>query len=126
VLTRDQTVAASGVASARIAPYGGAGTGSFSIVPPDGGVSEGVVVSVSASAERQDPNGNVFLVIEWHDRAGHLLHRDASSPLPADATVWQRLSVTGRAPRNAAYARIDLVASAVTAPVWFDDVSFGR
>jgi hypothetical protein len=40
--------------------------------------------------------------------------------------VWQTLSVTVRAPRNAAYARIDLVADAVTAPVWFDDVSFTR
>ena len=126
VFTDEREVAATGVGSARIAPYGGAGTGSFSIVPPQGGVSEGVVVSVAASAQRSDPNGSVFLVIEWHDRAGHLLHRDASEPLPADATVWQRLDVTGRAPRNAAYARIDLVAHAVTAPVWFDDVSFGR
>jgi hypothetical protein len=31
-----------------------------------------------------------------------------------------------RAPRNAAYARIDLVANAITAPVWFDDVTFSR
>ena len=126
VFTDERKVAASGSASARIAPFGGAGTGSFSIVPPHGGVREGDAVTVEAWAQRADPNGSVFLVIEWHDRRGHLLGRVASVPLPTDATVWQRLIVTGRAPHDAAYARIDLVAHAVTAPVWFDDVSFTR
>jgi hypothetical protein len=125
VFTDDHSVAASGSASARMAPYG-AGSGSFSIVPPDGGVREGVAVQVEASAQRSDPNGRVFLVVEWHDRAGHLLRREASEPLAADATTWSRLSVTAAAPRNAAYARVDLVANAITAPVWFDDVSFSR
>jgi hypothetical protein len=125
VFTDDPSVAAGGSASARMAPYG-AGSGSFSIVPPDGGVREGVDVHVEASAQRSDPNGRVFLVVEWHDRAGHLLRRDASEPLGPDATTWTQLSVTGTAPRHAAYARIDLVANAITAPVWFDDVAFSR
>ena len=126
VLTRDTTTAASGAASARLAPYGGGGTGSFSIVPPDGGVRAGVRVTASAVAERADPNGQVFLVIEWHDSANRLLRRVASDQLAVTATTWTLLSVTGVAPRNAAYARIDLVAQNVAAPVWFDDVSFAR
>jgi hypothetical protein len=126
VFTRDATVAASGVASGRLAPYGGGGTGSFSLVPPDGGVSAGTRVMVTASAQRADPNGQVFLVIEWHDEANRLLRRDASAPLGADATTWATLSVSGIAPRDAAYARIDLVGENITAPVWFDDVSFAR
>jgi hypothetical protein len=126
VFTRDPTVAASGVASARMAPYGGGGTGSFSIVPPDGGVGGGQPITVTASAERADPNGEVFVVLEWHDGANRLLRRDASPLLPADATTWTSLTVSGDAPRDAAYARVDLVARDVTAPVWFDDVSFSR
>ena len=126
VFTRDTTVAASGVASARMAPYGGGGTGSFSIVPPDGGMHGGTRIDVAASAERADPNGQVFLVIEWHDGAGRLLRRDASDALGANATTWAALSVSGVAPRTAAYARVDLVARNVTAPVWFDDVTFTR
>jgi hypothetical protein len=125
VFTDDRSVAASGSASARMAPYG-AGSGSFSIVPPDGGARAGVAVQVDASAQRSDPNGSVFLLVEWHDRAVQLLRRDASEPLAADATTWGRLSVSARAPRNAAYARVDLVANAITAPVWFDDVTFSR
>lgn len=121
VFTDDPSVAAGGSSSARMAPYG-AGSGSFSIVPPDGGVREGVDVHVEASAQRSDPNGRVFLVVEWHDRAGHRLRRDASEPLGPDATTWTQLSVTGTAPRDAAYARVDLVANGITAPVWLDDV----
>jgi hypothetical protein len=126
VFTRDTRVAASGSASARLAPYAGGGTGSFSIVPPDGGLHAGTRVSVTASAQRTDPNGEVFLVLEWHDGANRLLRRDASAPLGFDATTWSFLSVSGVAPRGAAYARVDLVAQSVTAPVWFDDVTFAR
>jgi hypothetical protein len=126
VFTRDTTVAASGLASGRLAPYGGGGTGSFSIVPPDGGLHMGTHVQVTASAQRSDPNGQVFLVIEWRDGANRLLRRDASAPLGPDATTWSTLSVSGVAPPAAAYARIDLVGQNITAPVWFDDVTFTR
>lgn len=126
VVTRDVGVAASGFGSGRIAPYSGGGTGSFSIVPPNGGVRQGTVVTVSASAERAGPIGEVFLVIEWHDGDNHLLKRVASDPLPATTATWTPLAVSAVAPRDAAYARIDLVARNVTAPVWFDDVSFVR
>jgi hypothetical protein len=126
VFTRDAAVAASGSASGRLAPYGGGGAGSFSLVPPDGGVYTGTRVSATASAQRADPNGQVFLVIEWHDGANRLLRRDASAPLGPDATTWTTLSVSGVAPRDAAYARVDLVGEDITAPVWFDDVTFTR
>jgi hypothetical protein len=127
IFTQDRARAAVGTASARITPYGPAGgTGSYSIVPPDGGVVAGERVAVRVSAERSDANGRVFLVIEWHDAANRLLKREASADLPADATSWAPLDVSSVAPRNAAYARIDLVAEKVTAPVWFDDVSFSR
>jgi hypothetical protein len=86
----------------------------------------GTHVQLTASAQRSDPNGRVFLVIEWHDAANRLLRRDASAPLEADATTWATLSVSGVAPSNAAYARIDLVGQDITAPVWFDDVTFTR
>jgi hypothetical protein len=86
----------------------------------------GTHVQVTASAQRADPNGQVFIVIEWRDAENRLLRRDASAPLGADATTWTTLSVSGVAPRDAAYARIDLVGQTITAPVWFDDVTFTR
>jgi hypothetical protein len=73
---------------------------------------------------RSSMTGDVSLVVEWRDATDRLLRRDASPPLPATAGTWQQLAVAARAPRGAAYARLELVARATTGPVWFDSVSF--
>jgi hypothetical protein len=54
-----------------------------------------------------------------------VIDRDASPQLET-AGVWSQLFVSGRAPRNAAYVRIDLVGKRLAAPAWFDDVAFSR
>ena len=76
-------------------------------------------------ARRADPSGSVSVVLEWRDAADRLLARDASPPLTS-VGAWAQLAVTGSAPRNAAYVRIDLVARGIAARVWFDDVVFNR
>jgi|1185.fasta_scaffold01198_2 hypothetical protein len=118
----DHSVAATGAASGEIA---GAGTASYSIVPPNGGVRSGTRISASVFARRAAPGGSVSIVLEWHDRAGRLLGRETSPPLAA-VGAWSQLAASGTAPRKGAYVRIDLVAHGLTAPVWFDDVVFSR
>ena len=121
----DATTAATGSASGRMTPNGIA-SGSFSIVPPDAGVRQGDYASVTAWARRADPAGKVFAVLEWTARSGRVIRRDASVPLPSGFGLWSQLYVSGVAPRNAAYVRIDLVGDGITNAVWFDDVSFVR
>jgi len=118
----DHSVAATGAASGEIA---GTGTASYSTVPPDGGVRHGDRISASVFARRADPSGSVSIVLEWHDRGDRLLARVASPQL-LTVGAWAQLVVSGSAPRNAAYARIDLVAHGITTQVWFDDVAFSR
>jgi hypothetical protein len=120
----DAGVAREGAASARITPDG-IGAGSFAITPPDGGLRGGERVAAHAWARRAAPGGRVLVAIEWVDPSGRILGRATSPPLPA-VTTWRRLRAVGRAPRNAAYLRIALVADAVTRPVWFDAVEFAR
>jgi hypothetical protein len=118
----DRTVAATGAASAELA---GAGTGSYSLVPPNGGVRPGERVSASVWARRADPRSTVVALLEWHNRQGDLLRRD-SSPTLAAVDAWTQLFLAATAPRRAAYVRIVLVAKRALSPVWFDDVAFRR
>lgn len=122
----DATVARSGVASARLTPTAAGATASLSITPPNGAAWAGQHVSVRAWARSSDEQGKAFVVIEWFDRHNYLLRRSSSRPLPPASTAWSRLEVTARAPARAAYLRIELVAQHLTAPVWFDDVSFQK
>lgn len=118
----DRSVAEEGTASGEIA---GAGTASYSIVPPNGGVRRGDAVSVSTWARRSTAAGTVALVLEWHDAADRLLARAESPPL-TQVAAWAQLRLEARAPRRAAYVRIDLVARRIDGNVWFDDVRFVR
>lgn len=120
----DTDVARTGRASARITPVG-TGSGSFSISPPNGGLRGGERVAVGAWARGADTGGRVFTVVEWLDDAGRLVGHAASRASQPGVT-WRRQLVTARAPRRAAYLRVALVARAVTAPVWFDTVTFTR
>ena len=120
----DPAAAKEGRASARLSPEG-TGSGSFSITPPDGGLRGGEHVRAGVWARRTTVAGRVFLVVEWVDSSGRTLGREASAPLPAGG-AWHRLRADGRAPRRAAYLRLALVATRVTAPVWFDAVTFSR
>ena len=125
VFSVDRSVAREGRASARVAPGAAAtGSGSLAITPPNGGLRGGERIKLGVWARRAGPRGRVFAVIEWFDRANRRLGRAASPVLPPAVTDWRRLSVEARAPRRAAYVRIDLVAAGVAAPVWFDAVSF--
>jgi len=123
---QDTTVAAEGHASVRITPRRSSRAASVSIVPPAGAVDAGTHVTVGALARRAAPGGSVFLVIEWMNRAHHVVGRSASKPSAAAVAQWGELRLSASAPRNAVYARIDLVVRGTTSPVWFDRVSFSR
>jgi hypothetical protein len=114
-----------GAASAKVTLHDAAGPASLSVVPPNGAVRFGTAVAVHAWAERAAGAGAAFIVVEWRSDHDRLIAGNASPPLSATG-AWQQLSVTARAPRRAAYVRIDLVVRGTTAPVWFDSVSFRR
>jgi hypothetical protein len=120
----DRTVARAGAASTRLTPLAPDATASVSITPPNGAVRSGERVSVKAWARGE--GGEALVVIEWFDRHNSLLRRSASRPLRPEPGIWRRLAVRGRAPAEAAYVRIDLVARHPAAAVWFDDVSFRK
>lgn len=122
---QDASVANEGKSSVRVVPFGEA-TASVSIVPPDGGADDATHVAVRAWARRAADGGDVFLVLEWCNGAGHVLRRVGSKPLSAPAGEWAELRVRGAAPHRAAFARIELVVRRTTSPVWFDRVSFSR
>jgi hypothetical protein len=93
-------------------------------VPPDALVRPGTRVVAHAWADSSSATGRVFLVVEWRNAKDRLLYRDASPKLLVPAAAWHPLVVASRAPRRAAYARIELIVRGTTDPVWFDDVSF--
>jgi hypothetical protein len=113
-----------GTSSARITLSSPGATASLSVVPPDAVVRPRTQVVARAWAERSSATGRVLLVVEWRNANDRLLRRDASPALSAPAGGWHQLVVASRAPRGAAYARIDLVVRGTADPVWFDDVSF--
>jgi hypothetical protein len=123
---QDTTVAAEGKASVRITPQRVSRAASVSIVPPAGAVDPGTRVTVGALARRAAAGGSVFLVVEWLNRAHHVVGRSASKPLTAAAGQWGEFRLTASAPSSAVYSRIDLVVRGTTSPVWFDRVSFAR
>jgi hypothetical protein len=121
----DVTTKKAGRASARVTPARRNDTASLSITPPDACAPRRRVVA-SAWARRASAGGVVALVVEWLDARNHVVRRDASEPPVAAAGVWSRVRVVARAPRRAAYARIDLVVRGTRTPVWFDGVTFTR
>src|SRR5262249_9636827 len=116
--SQDTTVAAEGEASVRITP------------PPvsraAAAVSGRTHVTLGALARRVAPGGTVFVVVEWMNRAHHVVGRSASKPAAAAVGTWGELRVSSTAPRSAVYGRIDLVVRGTTSPVWFDRGSFSR
>ena len=123
---QDTTVAAEGHASVRITPRHVSRAASVSIVPPAGAVDLGAHATVAVLARRSEAKGSAFVVLEWLNRAHHVVGRSASKPSAAAAGAWGELRLTTTAPRGAAYARIDLVVRGTTSPVWFDRVLFSR
>jgi hypothetical protein len=121
----DTTVAKEGRTSVRVAPRRSNGAESLSIVPANGGVRSRTRIAVHAWAERVTGNGDVSLVVEWVDGRNRVL-RYVSSAALSKTGQWGRLSVAARAPRRAAYVRLDLVVRGTTSSVWFDGVSFRR
>jgi hypothetical protein len=124
MFAEDAEVRRQGMSSARVTLGQADMPASLSIVPPDAAVRPAMQVVARAWADRSAATARAFLVVEWRNANDRLLHRDASLPLLAAAGTWQQLVVASRAPPGAAYARIELVVRATTAPVWFDDVSF--
>jgi hypothetical protein len=117
----DSTVSRSGSASARVTS---AAVASLSITPPNAGCHGRGRVRVSAWARRAELGGSAVLVVEWFGQHNERLRKRRSEPLGGARLVWQRLHVSSRAPRGAAYASIELVVAGAASPVWFDDVSF--
>ena len=123
---QDTSVANEGKSSVRVAPRRAGATASVSIVPPNAGVGEGTRLGARAWARRAADGGDVFLVLEWCNASGRTLGHRGSKPLSAAPGQWGKLRVGGRAPRDAAFPRIELVVRNTTSPVWFDRVSFNR
>jgi hypothetical protein len=119
----DLTVSRSGSMSARVTSTAVA---SLSITPPNAGCHGRGRVRVTAWARRAEPRGSAFLVVEWFGRHNERLRKRRSESLAGQPLVWQRLHVSSRAPRGAAYASIELIVEGAASPVWFDDVSFVR
>jgi hypothetical protein len=121
----DRLVRKEGAASASITPAA-VGSGSLSITPPNGGVRGGERVTLGVWVRKTDAPGRVFAVIEWFDNADRRLARAASAVLTRGSPNWRRVRLAARAPRRAAYLRIDLVGRELASPLWFDEVSFGK
>ena len=89
----DRDLARDGRASGRVTPVG-AGSGSFSITPPDGGLRGGERIAIAVWARRAQPGGRVFAAVAWFDRAGRAIGRSASAQLsrvrPGAASAWPR------------------------------------
>jgi len=123
---QDSTVAAEGHASVRITPRRVSRAASVSIIPPAGAVDRGAHLRVAVLARRAAANGSAFVVVEWLNRAHHVVGRSASKPSTATVGTWGELRLTTTSPRSAAYARVDLVVRGTTSPVWFDRVVLSR
>jgi hypothetical protein len=121
----DHETTRQGALSARVILSRPNATASLSIVPPDAAVRRGTRIAARAWADRSTATARVFLVIEWRNANDRLVQRDSSPPLRATHD-WRQLAVAARAPRGAAYARIELVVRGAADPVWFDGVSFTR
>jgi hypothetical protein len=122
----DSTTKKDGAASARVTLGRPGETASLSITPPNAGAQRGLRVVARAWATRRASSSAVVLVIDWLDTRNRVVGRSVSRPLGGAVRAWRQLKVAARAPRRAAYARIDLVVRGGSAPVWFDGVSFTR
>lgn len=116
-LLRDGTGGRSGAASGLIA--GGSGSGLFAATPVTAPVR---AARAEVTAWVRDSEGRVRVGIGWFDDRARLVRERSVSVRPRGG--WQRVSVSGRPPRSATFARVLVRAAGVRTAVWLDDVSF--
>jgi hypothetical protein len=123
---RDTAVAHGGVASARIDRSGGdADSVPAFYLSPITLIVPGEAYTANAWAKAAGATGSNRLALAWFDASGAYLSTSHSPSLPPGETGWTRLSVTARAPSDAAFVEIHLQSAANQGTVWFDDVAFG-
>jgi hypothetical protein len=121
----DPTVSHSGSGAARLAGSDATSTGSYSVTPPNCGMRAGTRITAGAWSRQDTAGPRAFVVVEWTNSSGYVVRRSSSRSVTT-TEEWQHLSLSAVAPRGAAYARIDLVATHLSEKVWFDDVTWSR
>ncbi len=115
-LVRDTAGARSGAAAGLIA---GKGSGAFVVSPVTGSVRPG---RAEMGAWVRGDGGTVRVGIGWFDQYSRQIG-EISARVRAQAR-WRQVSIAGRPPARALFARVLVRASGVKGLVWLDDVSF--
>jgi hypothetical protein len=124
-VVRDDAVARTGAASARISsPAGVPGSAVLAVAPVDGAPVRGRRARLTAWLRGEGATGMLRLAIRWFDRNDRLVGGSGARVSMPLARRWTHYSVGARPPATAAFARVAVDASGFGGFVWIDDVGF--
>ncbi|XVU22989.1 cellulase family glycosylhydrolase [Actinoplanes sp. CA-054009] len=122
--TKVQGAARTGKWSVRLTKTSKSSAGSPSYrVAPVVPVQPGATWRAEAWARGAAATGATQVALSWFDVDGRWLGGASSAALPAGTTGWTKLTVTSKAPANAAGLQLHLKSGDNKGTVWFDDVT---